>query len=54
MNSSITVNPIIKTRTQIIQILEDAKKGIGDDQSPTLTQRKRLTTVGVNYYDHTK
>jgi hypothetical protein len=55
MNSSITVNPIIETRTEIIQILEeDAKNGIGDDQSPTLTQLKCLTTVGVNYHDHTK
>jgi hypothetical protein len=54
MNSNITLNLISKTRRQIIKTAEDAKKRIGDDQSPTQTQHRHLITAGVNYYDQAK
>ena len=52
IDSDITLNPVRKTRTQIITTLqEDDEKRIGDDRSPIQTQLRHLTTAGVSYYD---
>jgi hypothetical protein len=52
MDSNITLNPVRKTKRQIITTLEeDGKRELVMTGHQSKIQHRHLTTAGVSYYD---